>query len=179
MPGYLAFYLLRWLSFLERKWSDRDILYLSLIFSVVIYSLTGYLFHVQDFNEIKNIILNPGQACVLLGITFSLGLFPGLIARWWLSKNAIYPGNVWETVLDATRKDAEDTWLLVYTIDGKEYKGTLSYYDAGEEPNALSIRRPIQIIRDENYFVKEEFNVGKEIIFKDKDISRIVLFKEY
>jgi hypothetical protein len=67
---------------------------------------------------------------------------------------------------------------LIYTTDGKEYKGIINYYDTGEEPNSITISRPYQILRDENFYVRDEFEVGKEILFKEKDILRIILFNE-
>lgn len=178
MPGYAALFLFRWLSYLEDKWSDQDIVFLSLASSVIIYITTGYICKVTEFEKIKNIILNPSQAFILLLLTISLGLFPGAIIRWWLLKNEISPGNTWVTAIESAVKSEEDVWLLVYTVDGKEYKGTINYYDAGEEPNSLSIRRPYQIIRDNNHYVKEEFEMGKEIVFKNNDINRVVFFKE-
>lgn len=178
MPGYTAFYLFRWLSYLEERWSDRDILYLSLMVSVLIYIVTGNVFHLKDFNEIKNLILIPRQASFLLLITLLLGVIPGGLARLWLIRNDVHPGNVWVTRMNEFRSQDEDVWLLVYTTDGKEYKGTLDYFDAGEEPNSISIKRPIQILRDDDFRVTEEFEMGEEIIFKEHDISRVVSLSE-
>jgi hypothetical protein len=178
IPGYASFFIFRWLAYLEEKWSDQDILFLSFACSVIIYISTGYLSNVSEFDKIKDIILEPSKLLILLFVTFLLGIVPGGILRIWYWRNDISPGNTWVTAIESAMEGDEDVWILVYTNDGKEYKGIINYYDAGEEPNSISIRRPIQIIRNEDYFVNNEFEIGKEIIFKEDDIARIVFFKE-
>lgn len=180
MPGYSALYIFRLYSYLGEKFSDRDILYLSLTFSIVIYILTGFICNVQDFNEIKNIILVPSQAAILLTITILAGLLPGLGMRWWFNKNNISPGSAWDTAIEEAveSSEEEDLWLIVNTVEGNEYKGILNYYDIGDEANSLSLSRPIMILRDKSHYVINEFEMGKEIIFKGDNISRIVFLKE-
>jgi hypothetical protein len=178
MPGYFALFIFRWLAYLEDRWSDQEIILLSLTSSVFIYILTGYICNVTQFEEIRNIILHPNKAIILAGITILLGLLPGLAIRLYLHFKNISPGNTWVTALESAMDSDDDVWALIYTTDGKEYKGIINYYDTGEEPNSITISRPYQILRDENFYVRDEFEVGKEILFKEKDILRIILFNE-
>jgi hypothetical protein len=113
MPGYFALFIFRWLAYLEDRWSDQEIILLSLTSSVFIYILTGYICNVTQFEEIRNIILHPNKAIILAGITILLGLLPGLAIRLYLHFKNISPGNTWVTALESAMDSDDDVWALI------------------------------------------------------------------
>lgn len=178
LPGYFALQAFRWLAFLKRKLSDTEILYLSLFFSIIIYLVFGVSLGLSYFDDIKDTALEPIKTLYLLVIVVAVGVIPGVIYRKLRFHKSYIAGDSWSAVMEIAARDESGSWLIVYTSDGKEYKGILHYYATQEEKRELSIRKPLWIIRDENLNVIDEVEMGKEIFFKDSDIKRIVFFKE-
>lgn len=80
--------------------------------------------------------------------------------------------SVWhETFLPKGR-----AWLLVYTTDGKEYKGWYSRVSLEGEPRELVISDPRLIIRKDGLFDSEVL-LGKEMLFLEKDIRRLAFLQ--
>jgi len=159
------------------KWSDIELILYSLGFSIILYISLGYIYNVRDFNSIKDMILIPDKTLMLLGFMIILGIGPGLLLRYWLKRKNIYLGDAWSNALSEESNKEEELWLLIYTNNGCEYKGMLGFYDVEEDPKSLTITQPYMIIRDKNFNVKEEFEIGNEIIFKEKDILRVIILK--
>ena len=67
--------------------------------------------------------------------------------------------------------------FLVYTNDGEEYLGTLHHNSGSEQPREVTLRNPTKILRLENGEIDEK-EWGKEILFPEKDIKRIVFNSE-
>lgn len=123
-------------------------------------------------------MLRPENLLEILGLGLTLGIVPGLITRFIRTRKGrrIVPGNPWQAAMrTASRKGS---WVIVYTKDGKEYKGILHYSGGKGEKQQISIRKPKMIMRDDNWKVMQEFKMGKEIFFKEEDLQRIVFFKE-
>ncbi len=62
--------------------------------------------------------------------------------------------------------------------DGREYKGTLYRYAGRDHPSEISVRDPKMILRDDQFKVKREISFGREILFREKDIRRVVFDEE-
>jgi len=68
-------------------------------------------------------------------------------------------------------------YVLVYTQNGLEYKGELHYANGKETSKEMTIRKPKLILRDKKWKVLREIKMGKEILFTEKDIQRVVFFE--
>ncbi len=178
LPGYFSLQIFRWLAYFKRKLSDAEILYSSLTFSIFIYIILGYFFQVNEFEAIKAKILVPQKSLILVSITILLGLIPGLIIRIIRRYQGYIPGDSWNAVMEKAGRLKTGSWLTVYTNDGKEYNGLLHFYVVKEERRELSIRKPMMIIRDCDYNVTYELEIGKELYFRENDINRIAFFEE-
>jgi hypothetical protein len=108
-----------------------------------------------------------------LGLTF--GAVTGLIARFTFRRHFVR-GDCWEASMKLASK--KGSWVIICTKDGYEYKGILHYSGGGDSPREISIRRPKLILRDNKSKVSKEVKMGKEVLFQEKDIQRIVFFKE-
>ena len=59
-----------------------------------------------------------------------------------------------------------------------EYKGILHYADAGKDKEGLTMRNPMLILRDKYWNVLDEIEMGREILFTEKDVLRVLFFDE-
>ncbi len=88
-------------------------------------------------------------------------------------------GTAWDHSFGGVSKDEQEGgYFMVYTNDGLEYKGELHMAGAEHERRDVVMRNPKLILRDKGWNVKDEIEVGKEILFVEGDIRRIVFFDE-
>jgi len=118
-------------------------------------------------------MFNYTNLFLLIGISLSLGLFFGGIVRILIRKN-VYHEDCWELTMNNASNPP--TWLMVCTNDGEEYIGTLNYNSGSVDPRELTIRNPTKVIRRNDDIEEKEW--GKEILFLEKDIKRVVFFRE-
>ena len=176
LPGYIATKILRNIGGLKRRISETELLYTSLIYSTIIYFILGFLFRKNDYDALKNEVLKPYNVPIVLITTALVGAFFGIILYVWRRyAKGIVPDDCWTSVLHDYVSD--DAWIVVYTRDGKEYKGALGYFGIEHEPRELTIVEPYRIRRDDKFKLIEDVFLGAEIYFTDKDILRI-LFME-
>ena len=174
IPGFLACSLFRWLSKYERKISDNQLVLWSLACSLLIYTIFAHYTGVSNIDEIRDTIFVPRHLISTLSMGVLFGGIPGIINR--KLRENIRTDDCWEISMVEAGKTG--SWVMVYTDDGHEYLGTLHYSGIGEEPREITIRRPTRIIRDDDGKVKREFDVGKEILFREDDVKRVVFFRE-
>ena len=92
--------------------------------------------------------------------------------RWRISK-----GDCWEKCFAATTKCG--SYALVYTTDGKEYKGEVCLAGIGEDsPKEVVLNNPIIILRDEKFKILDEVENGKVMLFNVSDIRRIAFLND-
>jgi uncharacterized 2Fe-2S/4Fe-4S cluster protein (DUF4445 family) len=102
----------------------------------------------------------------------------GSLLRWigWRGVRKV-PGTCWDVAFKEISK--RGGYVIVYTHDGSEYKGELHYVGSGVlSSRELVIRNPKLIVRDKDLRVSDEIEIGKEILFTEKDVQRIVFFKD-
>lgn len=177
LPGYFSLKLIRYLGQLKRKLSDSELLYMSLGFSLVIYVIAGFILKIKDFDEIKNIIIQPDKTFTLMSITTGIGILIGFIIRYWRNRKGYVREDSWMSVMGEER-DIDLPWIIVFTTDGKEYEGVLNYYGEEHEQKDISILSPIKILRDEKFNIIGEIDLGEEMYFTEKNIARILFFKK-
>ena len=147
----------------------------SLFLSLLIYGVYGYFTGISDLDMIRDTILLPQNLLAILSCSLLMGAVPGLILRLFF-RGGIVRGDAWQVSMNMASK--KGSWIIVYTKDSREYKGILHYSGAKDFAKEVSIRRPKRIFRDSEGNLLEEVNVGKEILFSEKDIARIAFFKE-
>ena len=178
LPGYVSTKILRNIGGLKRRISDTELLYSSLIYSTVIYFILGFLFHKNDYDALKNVVLKPYNIPIVLITTVVVGVIFGVILYAWRKYKAIVPDDCWTSVLRDYSDMYDDTWIVVYTSDGKEYKGILGYFGIEHEPRELTIVEPYRILRDNKYKLIEDVFLGDEMYFTEKDILRVLFMKQ-
>lgn len=175
IPGFITLSLLRWLAILEKKLSEYQLILWSLVFSLFIYAIFSWHTGINDIDSIRDNILIPENLAEILALGLTFGAVPGLIVRLTFRRHFVR-GDCWEASLKLASK--KGSWVIVCTKDGHEYKGILHYSGGGDSPREISIRRPKLILRDKKLKVSKEVKMGKEILFQEKDVQRIVFFKE-
>jgi hypothetical protein len=175
IPGFITLVSFRWFAVLEKKLSDFELIIWSVFVSLLIYSILGWHVGITNFDKIRDYMLLPENLLKILGLSLLLGIGVGSIVKIAFRRPYVR-GDCWEASMRAARKVG--SWLIVYTSDGREYKGILHYTGGPELPKEISIRKPKLMIRDSEGYLIEEVEIGKEILFAEKDIARIVFFKE-
>jgi len=123
----------------------------------------------------RDSLLIPRNLGEILALGVAFGAIPGLIVRFVWRRNFVR-GDCWEASMKAASK--RGAWIIVYTQDGREYKGILHYSGGGDSPREISIRQPKLILRNSKWKLLKEVKMGEEIFFQEKDIRRIVFFEE-
>lgn len=174
VPGFISFGLFKRIALNEDKVSDFEATIWSLSISLAIYVLFGYLTNLQTFEQIYFNVLNPVYVGIIFGLSLIVGCIPGTIIRLGFKRGIDY-GDCWETCLKSARNGA---FVLVNTVDGKEYKGAYYLGGIGKASREIIIKKPKIILRDTKYLVTDEIEMGTSIIFKKEDIARIVFLNE-
>jgi len=86
-------------------------------------------------------------------------------------------GDVWNVAF-ARASSVPGTYVIVYTENGLEYKGILHLSGAEENAKELTIKYPKLILRDKDWAVVSEIEMGKEIMFTKGDIRRVLFFEK-
>jgi hypothetical protein len=175
LPGFISLILFRRISVLEKKISDLELVIWSLFISVLIYFIFGLFTGIKDIESFRDKILFSENLAILLGLSLIFGIIPSFIVKKGFRRSVV-KGNCWNLSLKNASKKI--SYVLVYTKDGLEYKGQLHYSGGEETPQEITIRKPKLILRDKNWKVLREIEMGKEILFRESDIKRIVFFNE-
>ena len=180
-PGFLSLALFRRIAILERKISELEVIVWSLVISILIYTAFSFYSGIRDIDEMRDKILFSENLLAVLGLSLGFGIFPGLLVKYtW--RRSVYIGSCWtRTLFERAPKVAIEKgapiYVLVYTQNGLEYKGELHYAGGKESPKEIAIRKPKLILRNKNWKVLREIKRGKEILFTEKDIQRVVFFE--
>lgn len=177
IPGFISFVLIRWIAIFESELSDSRLVIWSLFLSLVIYGVFGWFTGMTEFDTIRDNMLVPQNLLGILVLSFLIGTIPGLIIRGAFRKN-IARGDSWQASMKIASKLVKAPWVMIHTMDGHEYKGTLHYTGGKGFPKEVSIRKPKQIFRDSDGYLLEEVEIGKEMLFSEKDVARIAFFEE-
>jgi hypothetical protein len=177
IPGYFSLRIFRYLAYWKEELSEFDVSLLSILFSGLIYISVALFINQQSIDEFKKILLMPINLIYIIGFTFLIGIIPGYIIRKLKERKHEIFFDVWEAVLNRSIETNERTWVLIYTQDNKEYKGYIHMYENKNENKDITLKNPLMIIRDDDFYIKNEVEMGDEIFFKESDISRIVFIQ--
>lgn len=173
IPGFVTFYLIKKICVIEQKFSDFETTILSVFLSLFIYIPFSFLIEVSNIDAIRDTILSPKPLSYLMTLTILFGILFGAFGRYVLLKGKVgYPGSCWEIAFKKVQE--KGAYVLVYTDNNLEFKGKAHYAGKEDLPNQLIIKDPKRILRDDKMNVIEEKEWGKEILFTEDDIKRVV-----
>ena len=179
VPGFGSFLIARKIGFVESKLGDYENTIISLMLSLVNYIPFALITGLTDLTKIRDNIFVPSVMLTLLAITPLTGITAGVIIRFIL-KRGRKEGTLWNRTL---RLMGDETYILVITESGYEYKGYVKYHsfssrDAANDDKELIILNPFRIIRNSDGSVKENRPMGKGILFVNSDIKHLVFLEE-
>ena len=108
-----------------------------------------------------------------ISTSISWGFLPALLSRLLLRREYV-TGECWDVFSERLGKNA---YVIVYTEDGFEYRGWIHYMGTSEGKSEIILGEPILIVRKNNWKVLDEIDMGKELLFTEKDIKRIISLK--
>lgn len=182
LPGFLAILLAGKLTYLRKPESVFEHTLWSLTSSIVIFAGFIWVRGIADYESLIAIVFQPDTVLALLLLASLEGIALAILFRFdplqYLrrivqvkSKLKFSPT---QYVWDGEMARNSPSWIIVYTKTGLEYKGVLVEWTIGETPKELLIANPKLILRDENWHVLDEIEMGDSAIFLEGDIGRIV-----
>lgn len=175
VPGFVAFILFKKIAMREKQPTDFEATVWSLSISLAIYALFGYVTGLNNIDLIRDNIFIPYYIALIFGFAFAFGGVSGGVARYFF-RRGYQSGDCWNACLKSAAN--KGTYILIFTSDGKEYKGELRRAGASEAPKEIVINHPKMIVRDSDCDVREELQMGETMLFNETDIKRVVFLKE-
>lgn len=177
IPGFVTFYIIKKISVIEKNFSDFETTIWSIFLSLFIYIPFSFLIGVNSIDAIRDTILSPKPLSYLIVLAILFGFIFGAFVKYVLLRGVVgYPGSCWDIAFGKVQE--KGAYVLVYTDNNLEFKGKASYTGKEDLPRELIIKDPKLILRDDKMNVVEEKEWGKEILFTEDDIKRVV-FLEY
>ena len=176
VPGSVTFITIRKFAALERKLSEIETIIWSVFLSIVVLLPFGLITGLTDIDKIRDGIFVHYNLAVLATLIFSIGTVVGVGYKRFFRKG-IVPGEPWHIAFRIIGKSKrERSYAIVYTTTNLEYKGQVHYAGEYEQQKELILYAPVQIFRDEKRHIVEQMEVGKEMLFTEKDVSRIAFY---
>ena len=175
VPGFFAFMLVRLISAIGRKFSDLETTIWSLFGSIIVYVSYSLITGVTTIDAIRTNILLPTHLGLIVTLALLIGGILGGLIKFCFRRNVVL-GSCWDIM--ASKMASKGGWAIVYTDSGQEYLGKVHYFGIGEEPKEITLRDPLLILRDGSWNVLDKIPMGKEVLFRDEDVKRILFFME-
>lgn len=178
LPGFLSLYIIRKVSIQEEKLSGEEYYLWSLLLSVIIFAVFSYIVNIRSLTEIEDLIFDSKKIILLYFLATVFGIIPGKILKKVIHEDyRVLPGEVWSITLMRLNRE-EGKFVTVFTTDNLEFSGRVRIYSTREDsPREILIEDPIQIIRNEKMEEISTTEWGKEILFTESDIRRIVFYE--
>jgi len=178
VPGFFSFLLAKRFAAVGKKFSDFEKTIISIFLSLVDYVPFTYVTGLNTFEKIQEGLLEPTNLGLLVLIAGGIGLGVGMTFKIIFNRNIVL-GDAWDVSFDLASKSG-GSWVIVFTQSNYEYKGIVSFVGRAEDGSKeIVITKPKQIIRDKDGMVIEEMEIGKEMLFTERDIARISFFTEF
>jgi len=175
VPGFVSFIIFKKLALRQQKTTDLETTVYSLFASLMILAVFGQITNINNIDSIRDNIFIPNN----LALIFVLSIIPsalfGYVSRR-LFRRGYSEGDCWAKCFEATRKIG--SYVLAYTSDEKEYKGELCMAGMAEAKREIVLNHPKIILRDPQFKILDEIEIGEVILFNEKDIRRIVFLNE-
>ncbi len=126
----------------------------SLFITLAIYSLYGAIIGVSTIDDLGTYVSQPIHLGELLAIAVGGTAVIAAVVKVTFRKN-VQMGDCWD--IFRLKPLWEGAWLIVYTVDGLEYKGALHSVGWGRSRRELVLREPKLIVRDKkNWKILDE-----------------------
>jgi hypothetical protein len=175
IPGFICFEIFLLFSGIDIKLHDKKYYLICLSISSLIYivpALFSGMLYIQELNS------SLTKISTLL-FTYGVSIFISIIAAIEV-KNKLYPNHPivlhepWVDFLVNISTDGA-SYVTVFTSDDSEIVGKLKMFTHKKnESKEIIIEDPYQIIRDENKNPIAKMDIGKSVLFTEKDICRII-----
>jgi hypothetical protein len=175
VPGFFAFKLFQKLAVAKRKLSDYETTLWSFAFSAGILGVFTTITGLTNIDTIRDQFFIPKNMIILLGLTLATGLVVGMIYRQF--RRGFEEGDPWSIAMKHYAETG--SWLKVITKTGEEYTGRYRYAGIEDDARELMITTPKQIIRNNDGTIKNEFEIGKELLLTESDIARVFFFEQW
>jgi len=172
IPGFVTLNLIRNIGKYDRSLTNNETIYWSVFWNLIIMGIYNWKTDTTDLTTLTSEIFHFSNLFLLIGISLSLGVGIGVVIRYTMRSNIISE-DCWELSMRSASRIG--TFVTVLTKDNDEFMGMLHYNAGSKEPREITIRNPTKIIRSVDP-IEEEW--GKEILFLEDDIKRIVFMNE-
>ena len=178
LPGFISLNIIRKISIHEGKIPAQEYYLWSSFLSIITFIIFSFLKDIDSIQEVENLVLNYETILPLYSISIILGLIGGFSFKYFVHGDLkVLPEQVWSITLKRLNQDKGE-FITIFTSDNSEFSGSIRIYSTREDsPKEILIEDPIQIIRNENMEVISEIEWGKEILFTEGDIKRIILYE--
>ncbi len=173
IPGFVTLNLIRNIGKYDTSLSNNETVYWSVFWNLIIIGFYNWITNTTDLITLTSEIFNYSNLFLIIGISASLGVGIGVGIRYTMRKNIISE-DCWE--LSMKEASRIGTFVTVLTKNDDEFMGLLHYNAGSKEPREITIRNPTKINRSVDPIEEEEW--GKEILFLEDDIKRIVFMSE-
>jgi len=176
IPGYFGYVIDRYFSVSIKKQNDLELIIFSLAYSLVSYGVIFSFTPYSNFALLQDNITSIDVILLIWTVPMSIGLMTGLIQKVIKNEKKEF-GDCWIVFQDKLK--SKKPGVTIYTIDGKEIEGILNYAGKEDVEKEIIITDPKLILRNSEYKAEYEVNLGKEMLFTDKDINRISFWEHY
>lgn len=175
VPGFFSFLLAKRFAAVGKKFTDFEKAILSVILTIVDYIPFTYITGFRSLEEIRDGLFDPFNLFILLVIAGVVGIAVGIVFKIIFNKNILL-GDAWDMAFDLCAKKG-GSWVTVYTKTNQEYRGIVQLVGRAEDGSKeIVISKPLQIFRKEDGTSDSEMDVGKDMLFTEKDVARISFF---
>jgi len=176
IPGYFGYIIDRYFSVSIKKHNDLELIIFSLAYSLVSYGVIFAFTSYSNFTLLQDNITSVDVILLIWIVPMLIGFMTGLLQRFMKNERKEF-GDCWIVFQDKLKN--KKPGVTIYTIDGKEIEGILNYAGKEDVEKELIISDPKLIIRNIEYKAEYEVNLGKEMLFTDKDINRIAFWEHF
>lgn len=175
IPGFICFEFFLLFSGTNINLHDEKYYLICLSLSSLIYIVPGLfsgMTYIQELNGglIKiNILLFNYSMSFLISIVVAL-----IVKKMYYPHHSLVLHEPWEDFLVNISKDGSP-YVTVITSDNSEVVGKVTKFTHKKyEPKEIIIEDPYQIIRNEKKELISQMDLGKSVLFTEKDICRII-----
>ena len=190
-PGFVAVATTVSLAAVERDYSRFTRLVWSVVLSILIDSIAVLLYQefvgpIQSFNQMSNLLFNPGIQVQYIFFMLFLSVFIGIggalfilfnttdRARQFLQRRheiAVNPRQPWANF------NRDTQWVRIKTSDDQTFLGLVAEWSRANRPKELKIIRPHILEKVEGEKVYNEVG-AKSMLFLEDDIQRVFMISD-
>ncbi len=171
VPGFVAFQVIKKIAFIEKEFTEFELTVWSVFGSLCIYLVFSLLFGVSSLEKVRESVFDGKQLLSLIVISLLGGVITGISGKY-LFRKGFFPGDCWEFAFDQIK--TKGSYVLVYTLDGREFKGMAEHYDSGEDEHQIILARPKLILRNDKWKIVDEIEMGQRILLDKNQIKQLV-----